>query len=130
MSPTLYQLSHHGAAGFGRYSGLLFKRNLARKRGYQRAQIWDVSTVDTMETVTGMWGNSVAVRLPREIPGVGRLEPGMVLEIEVKIVRDVRTWKPYTVAGGPGDLSTNHDQYVADKIVEEANRWQSSTRVS
>lgn len=83
-----------------------------------------------MDVVAGKWGNSVAVRLPREIPGVGRLEPGMVLDIEVRIVRDVRKWKPFTVEGGPADLSTNHDQYVADQIVEEADRWQSSTRVS
>lgn len=58
------------------------------------------------------WGNGLAVRLPRQDPSIGRLEEGMEVEVQVKVVAAKSNWKPYVVSGGPKDPSVNHDELM------------------
>lgn len=82
-----------------------------------------------MRLVLRKWGNSLAVRLPRDDPTYGRLEEGMEIEIEARPVR--KTSKPLlTFTGGPPDLVEMHDQYRLGMRDEEIEKWQSSIRVS
>ena len=82
-----------------------------------------------MRLVLRKWGNSLAVRLPREDPKYGRLEEGMEIEIDARPIR--KATKPLlTFTGGPPDLALRHDEYRLGLLDSEIEKWQSSIRVS
>jgi antitoxin component of MazEF toxin-antitoxin module len=124
MSPTLYQLSHHGAG------------KVAKKR---RSYLTQASAQERLPTSANRgciycryvrlkvkrWGNGMAVRLPRESPETGRLEEGMEVDVAVKVVKRVAArWKPaaFAWADGRTDLSVRHDDFLASPEPEPLGR--------
>lgn len=64
-----------------------------------------------MELEVKKWGNGIAIRLPRERPEYGRLEPGMKIEVQVRVMtRPDKAWEPYTFEGRVPDASQRIDE--------------------
>lgn len=51
---------------------------------------------------------------------MGRLEEGMEIEAQIKPLRDMKKWKPFTFHSGIPDLSIRHDE-IREAAFEE--RW-------